>query len=319
MKALTFSSFGESDVLEYIEIPNPQLKQDEILVEMKAIGLNFADVYRRKGNYHLKGNPPFIAGYEGAGIVVDANNHPEFKVGDRVAFADVPFANAELVAVNVNHIIPLSESISFEIAASVLLQGLTAHYLATHSHKTAKGETVLIHAVAGGVGQILTQISKLFGATVIGLTSSAEKAKIGFEQGADHVFLYSEDWKSQVFKVVPNGVDAVYDSIGSTLMESFEVTKECGQVVFFGMAGGNPAPVDPRMLMDSSKTLTGGDLWSYLNSKEERIKRATQLFNWITEGKIKLSEPTSFKLSEGKLAHDFLESRKSTGKIILIP
>ncbi|OIV43152.1 quinone oxidoreductase family protein [Flavobacterium johnsoniae] len=319
MKALTFSSFGNSDVLEYIEIPAPQLKSDDILVEMKAIGLNFADVYRRKGNYHLKGNPPFIAGYEGAGIVVDANNHPEYKACDRVAFADVPFANAELVAVNINHVLPLPETISFETAASVLLQGLTAHYLATDSHKTVKGETVLIHAVAGGVGQILTQISKLLGANVIGLTSSAEKAKVGYDQGADHVFLYNEDWKSKIFEIAPNGVDVVYDSIGSTLAESFEVTKERGQVVFFGMAGGDPAPVDPRMLMDGSKTLTGGDLWSYLNSKEERIKRANQLFNWITEGKIKLSEPTSFKLSEGKLAHDYLESRKSTGKIILIP
>jgi len=319
MKALTFSTFGDSDVLEYIEIPNPELKSDEILVEMKAIGLNFADVYRRKGNYHLKGNPPFIAGYEGAGIVVDANNHPEYKVGDRVAFADVPFANAELVAVNTNHVLPLPEAISFETAASILLQGLTAHYLATDSHKTAKGETILIHAVAGGVGQILTQISKFLGANVIGLTSSSDKAKVAFEQGADHVFLYNNDWKSDVLKIIPNGVDIVYDSIGSTLMDSFEVTKECGQVVFFGMAGGDPAPVDPRMLMDGSKTLTGGDLWSYLNSKEERIKRANQLFQWIIEGKITLSTPTSFKLSEGKLAHDYLESRKSTGKIILIP
>ncbi|TDW47183.1 NADPH2:quinone reductase [Flavobacterium sp. 270] len=319
MKALTFSSFGNSDVLEYIEIPNPQLKNAEILVEMKAIGLNFADVYRRKGNYHLKGNPPFIAGYEGAGIVVDANNNPEFKVGDRVAFADAPFANAELVAVNINHVLPLPEAISFEVAASILLQGLTAHYLATDSHKTQKGETVLIHAVAGGVGQFLTQISKLLGTKVIGLTSSSEKAKVALEQGADHVLLYNEDWKSELFKINPKGVDVVYDSIGNTLATSFEVTKECGQVVFFGMAGGDPEPVDPRMLMDGSKTLTGGDLWSYLNSKEERIKRANQLFDWIIEGKITLLPPTTFKLSEGKLAHDYLESRKSTGKIILIP
>jgi NADPH2:quinone reductase len=319
MKALTFSSFGDSSVLEYLEIPNPQLKEDEILVEMKAIGLNFADVYRRKGNYHLKGNPPFIAGYEGAGIVVDANNHSEFKIGDRVAFADVPFANAELVAVNVNHVLPLPKAISFETAAAILLQGLTAHYLATDSHKTTKGETVLIHAVAGGVGQFLTQISNLLGAKVIGLTSSSEKAKVAIEQGADHVFLYDEDWKSDVFKTISNGVDVVYDSIGSTLMDSFEVTKECGQVVFFGMAGGDPDFINPRMLMDTSKTLTGGDLWSYLNSKEERMKRANQLFTWIIEGKITLSTPTSFKLSEGKLAHDYLESRKSTGKIILIP
>jgi NADPH2:quinone reductase len=319
MKALTFSKFGDSDVLEYIEIPVPILKTDEILVEMKAIGLNFADVYRRKGNYHLVGNPPFIAGYEGAGIVVDANGSSQFKIGDRVAFADVPFANAELVAVPLEHVIPLPKNISFEIAATILLQGLTAHYLTTDSHKTQKGETVLVHASAGGVGQFLTQISKLLGAKVIGLTSSDEKAKVSKQNGADKVFLYSEDWKKQVFDFSPNGVDVVYDSIGSTLNDSFEVTKECGQVVFFGMAGGDPELVNPRMLMDTSKTLTGGDLWSYLISKEERIKRAHQLFDWISNDDITIAAPTVFKLSEGKLAHDYLESRKSTGKIILIP
>jgi NADPH2:quinone reductase len=318
MKALTFTTFGDSDVLEYIDIPTPILKKNEILVEMRAIGLNFADVYRRKGNYHLKGNPPFIAGYEGAGVVVDSNN-TKFNVGDRIAFADVPFANAELVAVPLEHVIPLPDAISFETAATILLQGLTAHYLATNSHKTQKGETVLIHASAGGVGQFLTQISKLLGATVIGLTSSASKAEIALKNGANKVFLYSEDWKSKVLSYCPNGVDVVYDSVGSTLSDSFEVTKTCGQVVFFGMAGGDPDFINPRMLMDTSKTLTGGDLWSYLTSKKQRIKRAHQLFDWISSNKITIAAPTTFKLSEGKKAHDFLESRKSTGKIILIP
>jgi NADPH2:quinone reductase len=318
MKALTFSTFGDSDVLNYIEVQNPVLKEDEILVKMQAIGLNFADVYRRKGNYHLIGSPPFIAGYEGAGVVVDSNNS-EFRIGDRIAFADVPLANAELVAVPLSKVIPLPDSISFETAATILLQGLTAHYLATDSHKTQKGETVLIHASAGGVGQFLTQISKLLGATVVGLTSSASKAEMALKNGADKVFLYTADWKNQVLTFCSNGVDVVYDSVGSTLSDSFEVTKECGQVVFFGMAGGDPAFINPRMLMDTSKTLTGGDLWSYLTSKEERIKRVHQLFDWISSNQITIAKPTVFKLSEGRKAHDFLESRKSTGKIILIP
>lgn len=319
MKALTFSTFGNSDVLEYKEIKDPVLQKGDLLVEMKAIGLNFADVYRRKGNYHLKGEPPFIAGYEGAGIVKDNNNNPAFKIGDRVAFADVPFANAELVAVPVTHAIPVPESISLEMAASVLLQGLTAHYLATDSHKTQPRETVLIHACAGGVGQILTQISKLFGAKVIGLTSSENKKEYALAQGADAVFLYNEDWKAKVLEFTSAGVDVVYESIGSTLQDSFDVTKVRGQVVFYGMSGGDPAFVNPRMLMDTSKTLTGGDLWDHLTSKEERIKRANQLFDWIIDKKIIINEPAIFKLSEGKQAHDFLESRKSMGKIIMIP
>lgn len=235
-------------------------------------------IYR--GTHHL------LLGYEGAGVVVQTNNHTEFTIGDRVAFADVPFANAEFVAVPVSNVIPLPETISFTTAATILLQGLTAHYLATDSHKTKTGETVLIHASAGGVGQFLTQISKLLGATVIGLTSSTEKAVIADKNGADAVFLYSEDWKAQVLSVCPTGVDVVYDSIGSTLSDSFEVTKNGGQVVFFGMAGGDPDFVNPRMLMDTSKTLTGGDLWSYLTSREERIKRAQQLFDWISTNQI---------------------------------
>jgi NADPH2:quinone reductase len=142
---------------------------------------------------------------------------------------------------------------------------------------------------------------------------------MALKAGADKVFLYSEDWKNQVLSFCPNGVDVVYDSVGSTLSDSFEVTKDRGQVVFFGMAGGDPDFINPRMLMDTSKTLTGGDLWSYLTSQDERIKRAHQLFDWISNDKIKITPPTVFKLSEGKKAHDFLESRKSTGKIILIP
>jgi NADPH2:quinone reductase len=319
MKALTFSAFGGSDVLEYLDIPAPELRSDEVLVEMKAIGLNYADIYRRKGNYHLKGNPPYIAGYEGAGVVIDANNNGEFKPGDRVGFADVPFANAEMVAVPVSHAIPLPGTISFEMAASILLQGLTAHYLATDSHKTKSGETVLIHACAGGVGLLLTQISKLLGAKVLGLTSSDNKAGVAMKYGVDNVFLYNNDWKKEVLSLCPDGVDAVYDSIGSTLTESFAVTKKCGQVVFFGMAGGDPDLVDPRMLMDTSKTLTGGDLWNYLISKEERIKRANQLFQWIDNKDLTIQQPTIFKLSDGRQAHVLLESRQSTGKIIFVP
>lgn len=319
MKALTFSEFGNSNVLEYKEVADPVLQPCEVLVQMKTIGLNFADIYRRKGNYHLKGNPPYIAGYEGVGVVIDTNNNTAFNIGDRVAFADVPFANAELVAVPSTHAITLPEDISFETASAVLLQGLTAHYLATDSHKTQKGEIVLIHASAGGVGQLLTQISKLLGAKVIGLTSTERKKEVSLRQGADTVFLYGEDWKSKVMEYCRDGVDVVYDSVGSTLHDSIDVTKIRGQVVFFGMAGGDPLLVDPKKLMDSSKTITGGDLWNYLTSKEERKLRANQLFGWIRNKEIIVMPPTTFKLSEGKKAHDFLESRKSTGKIILIP
>ncbi len=318
MKALTLSTFGGSDVLEYKNVPNPVLKAGEILVEMKAIGLNYADIMRRSGIYPLRGNAPYINGYEGAGMVKESLN-ASYKIGDRVAFTDVPFANAELVAVSDEHIIPLPDDISFEAAAASLLQGLTAQYLTADSHKIKPGETALVHASAGGVGQLLIQICKLLGAKVIGLTSSESKKQISLSLGADAVFLYNEDWQLEVLDICPEGVDVVYDSIGSTMEGSLAVTKVLGQIVFFGMAGGSLNLGNPLLIIANSKTITGGDLWNYLTSKEERIKRTAELFGWIKEKKITISEPTKFKLSEGKQAHDFLESRKSTGKIIMIP
>jgi NADPH2:quinone reductase len=319
MKALTFSSFGNSDVLEYKEINNPVLKEDEILVEMKAIGLNFADLMRRNGNYSIRGNLPYINGYEGAGIVSDNNNHSDYKPGDRVAFADVPLSNAELVAVPVTHAIPLPSDISFETAASVLLQGLTAQYLTSDSHKIKCGEWAVIHTSAGGVGQLLIQICKLLGARVISLASSEDKKDICLSLGAEVALLYKEDWKSKVLKICPDGVDVVFDSIGTTIGDSLAVTKTFGQVVFFGLSGGRFDVGNPLDLMGQSRTITGGDLWNYLISKQERIKRSTQLFEWIRTYQLRVSDPAKFRLSEGKKAYDLMESRKSTGKIIMIP
>jgi len=321
MKALVFETFGGPEVLQYKEIADPIITTNEVLVRTKAIGLNFADIYRRKGNYHLAGQPPFILGYEGAGVVekVGANIH-NIQVGDRIAFADVPFANAEFVAVPLDKVILLPNEISFETAAAVLLQGLTAQYLVTDSYAIQPGDTVLIHAAAGGVGQNLIQMAKLKGANVIGLTSSKEKAKVAYAIGADQVLLYEEPWVQKV-KENTNGLGAhvVYESVGSTLLDSLEATKIGGTVVFFGMSGGDPVAVDPRLLMDTSKTLTGGDLWNVLTSFEERKIRSQQLFEWITEGLIKIAEPTIFALQDGAQAHVLLESRKSIGKILLQP
>lgn len=320
MKALVFDQFGGPEVLEYREINDPVIGPDDILLEMKAIGLNFADVYRRKGNYHLEGKPPYILGYEGAGTVKKRGSQVSgVSVGDRVAFADVPAANAELVAVPSEKAIPIPEGVTYESAASLLLQGLTAHYLTKDSYAINKGDVALVHAAAGGVGQLLIQIIKRLGGKVIGLTSSEEKRQVALSAGADLVFLYNDSWTESVLNETAwLGVDVVYESVGSTLMDSFEVTRIGGTVVFFGMAGGDPVSIDPRMLMDTSKTLTGGDLWNVLTSHEERVKRSGELFEWIKEGSLKITE-TSFSLSDGAKAHEYLESRKSSGKILLIP
>lgn len=316
-----FDQFGSSDVLYYGDSAKPELSPEDVLVETKAIGMNFADVYRRKGNYHIDGEPPYVLGYEGAGVVVEVGSKiSDIKVGDRIAFADVPYANAQMVAVPYDKAIPLPDAISFEVGASLLLQGLTAQYLSRDSYRIKEGDLVLIHAVAGGVGQILTQLAKHERAIVIGLTSSESKREKALANGAGEVFLYHDDWLQQVLDYSGgNGVNVAYDSVGSTLMDSFRATQTCGTVVFYGMAGGDPEKIDPRMLMDTSKTLVGGDLWHHVTCREERIQRASQLFRLISDGELRVNVCKKFKLSEGKLAHDYLESRKSVGKVLLIP
>lgn len=323
MKALAFDRFGGPEVLALRDVPDPAPQPGHAVVRMKAIGLNFADVYRRRGNYHLAGEPPWIAGYEGAGVVESAGESPfqvaPFQVGDRVGFADSPFANAELVSVPFDKLIPLPEDIPFETAAALLLQGLTAQYLTRDSHPLRRGESALVHAAAGGVGLLLVQIAKALGAHVLGVTSSAAKAQAVLDAGADAVALDSQDWVAAARDLAAGGVDIAYDSVGSTLMRSFEAVRTGGHVVFYGMAGGDPPLVDPRMLMDTSKRLTGGDLWNVLRTAEDRRSRAAELFGWVRAGSLKVQIAARFPLAEGAAAHALLESRQSSGKVLLIP
>jgi NADPH2:quinone reductase len=319
MKALVFDRFGGAEVLEIREIPDPAPTPGHAIVRMEAIGLNFADVYRRRGNYHLVGEPPWIAGYEGAGVIESVGGEGPFRPGARVGFADSPFANAEKVSVPFDKLIPLPGGISFETAAASLLQGLTAQYLTRDSHRLRRGESMLVHAAAGGVGLLLVQIAGALGARVLGVTSSKAKAWAVLDAGADEVAMTGEDWVGAAHALAPGGVDVAYDSIGSTLTRSFEAVRTGGHVVFYGMAGGDPPLVDPRMLMDTSKSLTGGDLWNVLRTAEDRRGRAAELFGWILEGALKVHVAARFPLAEGAAAHAFLESRQSSGKVLLIP
>lgn len=188
MRALTFSRFGGPEVLEIRELPDPAPRPGQAVVRLEAIGLNFADIYRRQGRYHLAGEPPWVAGYEGAGVVESLEGEPEdsrLVVGARVGFADSPFANAEKVAVAFDRLLPLPADISSERAAAVLLQGLTAQYLTRDSHPLAAGETAVVHAAAGGVGLLLLAVGRLLGARMLGLTSSAAKAEAALAAGAE--------------------------------------------------------------------------------------------------------------------------------------
>ena len=323
MRALTFSRFGGPEVLEWREVPDPALTPGHAVVRTRAIGLNFADVYRRRGAYHLAGQPPYIAGYEAAGVIesIAPGASEDLRPGQRVAFADVPFANAELVQAPVERLVPLPDNVSFETAAASMLQGLTAQYLTADSHPLAAGERAVVHSAAGGVGSLLVQICRVRGAVPLALVSSESKRALALELGAEAAFTYEPGWPDAIRRLTPDGrgADVAFDAVGRTLMESFAAVRTGGHVVFYGMAGGDPPPVDPRMLMDTSKRLTGGDLWNVLTSGAERRRRSAELFGWIRSGRVKVSIWATFPLSRGAEAHRALEGRGTTGKILLIP
>ncbi|MEG1502959.1 MAG: zinc-binding dehydrogenase [Enterococcus sp.] len=317
MNALYFEKFGDREVLQYGKIQRPKIKQDEILVKTEYIGLNFADIYRRRGEYYIEKHIPYINGYEAAGVVeaVGAKVKNQ-QIGETVLFVDVPFANAEYVAVPSDRAIRLPATIDSKLAASVGLQGLTADFLAHDLGQNIRDEKVFITGISGGVGQLLSQILIADGLAVYGSASSAEKKSLALAHGVREVFPSREtDWVESV----EGQFATVYDGVGSTLPQSLDLLKHRGKVVFFGMAGGDPIKVDPVTLMSESKSLLTGDLWDYLTSYQERKLRSERLFNYFEQGKIKISEPTVFSLADGKAAHEFLEIGKSIGKVLLKP
>ncbi|OOG54019.1 alcohol dehydrogenase [Rhodanobacter sp. B05] len=318
MHALLFDEFGGPEVLHWGERPDPLPAAGQALVRMRSVGLNFADVYRRNGNYHLSGTAPWILGYEGAGVIETAAvGDTSFPVGTRVGFADMAQANAELVAVDIDKLIPLPDDITFDTAAATLLQGLTAQYLVTDSYRVGHGDVAVVHATAGGVGQLLVQMLKALGATVLGVASSATKRAAVLAAGADAACGYG-DLLAQVKQLsAGRGADVVYDSVGRTLGDSLAAARIGGTVVFYGMAAGDPDPVDPRLLMDRSLTLTGGDLWNVLTSAPIRRERAAALFAQIRAGQLQPNIAARFALSDGAKAHAYLESREAIGKVLL--
>ncbi|MGH8078392.1 MAG: alcohol dehydrogenase catalytic domain-containing protein, partial [Lysobacter sp.] len=216
MRALVFEQFGGPEVLHLREVSDPVPASGEVLVRTRAIGLNFADIYRRQGHYHLAGDPPWIAGYEAAGDVVSAPADSGFAPGDRVAFADSPYANAELVAVAADRLILLPDGIDYDTAAALLLQGLTAQYLIRDSHPLRADQSVLVHAAAGGVGQLLVQLAVATGARVLALASTPEKAAVAAAAGAHATVTYADNWVAAAHVFGDGGVDVVYDSVGRT-------------------------------------------------------------------------------------------------------
>lgn len=317
MKALYFEHFGASEVLQYGELPQPEIGESDVLVKVEYIGLNFADIYRRRGDYHIEKHTPYINGYEGAGVIeaIGANVTNQ-QVGETVLFVDVPFANAEYVAVPSEQAIRLPAGIDSKLAASIGLQGMTADFLAPDLGKNTPGEKAFITGISGGVGQVLSQMLVADEIEVYGSASSTEKQALALSHGVKQVFPSRENsW----VETVEGQFATAYDGVGSTIQQSLDLIKHRGKVVFFGMAGGDPVKIDPVALMSESKSILTGDLWDYLTSYEERKIRSERLFSYFAKGQIEISEPTIFSLSEGKQAHEFLETGKSIGKVLLKP
>lgn len=322
MKAVRVHAIGEPEVLQYEPVPIPQPQAGEVRVKIEAAGVNYIDTYQRSGLYHVP--LPFTPGQEAAGIV-DAVGAgvTEVKPGDRVAYAGALGAYAEYALAPAWRVVPVPTAVNTQLAAAVMLQGMTAHYLACDTFPLKPGDTALVHAAAGGVGLLLTQIAKMRGARVIGTVSTQEKAVLAKQMGADHVILYTEtDFEGAVKELTEGkGVDVVYDSVGKTTFEkSLNCLRPRGYLVLFGQSSGPVPPFDPQVLnAKGSLFLTRPTLAHYTLTRDELLRRANDLFTWMQAGKLHVRIDRTFSLADVAQAHRTLQSRTTKGKILLIP
>jgi NADPH2:quinone reductase len=322
MKAVRVHITGGPEVLQFEEMALPEPKAGEVRVKIHAAGVNYIDTYQRSGLYQVP--RPFTLGQEAAGVV-DAlgADVTEVQIGERVAYASALGAYAEYALVPAWRLVHVPQEISAHQAAAVMLQGMTAHYLACDTFPLKPGDTALVHAAAGGVGLLLTQIAKLRGARVIGTVSTEDKALLAKQNGADEVILYTEtDFESVVKQLTDGkGVDVVYDSVGKTTFDkSLNCLRPRGVMVLFGASSGPVPPFDPQVLnAKGSLFLTRPMLAHYTANRAELLQRANDLFDWMRAGKLHVRIDRTFPLHAAADAHRALQSRATKGKILLIP
>lgn len=323
MKAIQISNTGGPEVLEYVDAPDPSsAAAGQALVEVQAIGVNYTDVYTRSG-LNPPASLPTVLGLEAAGVVSEIGEGvTEVAVGDLVAYSGVPRSYAEKVVAPSASLVKLPEGLDAEVGAAAMLQGMTAHYLAHSSYPLKQGDTALVHAGAGGVGLILTQMAKALGAQVISTVSTAAKAQLSKEAGADYVINYVEQDFEEEVKSITNGagIEVAYDSVGqSTFDKSIACLKPRGYMVLYGQASGPVPPVPVAVLNAKSLFLTRPGLAHYTQTREELLQRAGDVLGWVRDGKLKLHIHGTFPLSDAAEAHRQLEGRATTGKLLLIP
>jgi NADPH:quinone reductase len=322
MKAIRVHQPGGPEVLKLEAVPDPRPAAGEALVRLEAIGVNYIEVYQRTGQYRLP--LPFTPGTEGAGRVVELGpDVTGLKVGDRVASVNLKGAYAELALASVERLVVLPESIDVKLAAAVMLQGMTAHYLTVSTYPLTSESHCLIHAAAGGTGLLLCQIAKLRGARIIGTVSTPEKAALATGAGANDVVLYTrQNFVEEVRRLTGGrGVHVVYDSVGkSTFDGSLDSLRPRGMMVLFGQSSGPVPPVDPQVLNSKgSLYLTRPTSAHYTATREELSGRATDLFRWIADGSLTVRIDRTYPLAEAAKAHAALEGRQTAGKVLLIP
>ena len=311
MHAVVFERNGGPEVLEYKEVPDPPPSDGQVLVDVEAAGINYRDIYERHGGGYGS-EPPAVIGVEGAGSVTES--------GERVAWVGVPGSYAERVAADSAQLVPVPEGISAEKAAAALLQGMTAHYLANDSYAIEEGDWVVVHAAAGGVGLLLTQLSKLRGGRVIATTSTEEKAALAREAGADEVIGY-DGFAERVLELTSGeGAAAVYDGVGrATFLEGFKALRPFGRMILYGSSSGQPEPLNVPMLAPAgSLYVQRPTLATYTRTPELLRERAGQLFDLMAAGKLDVRIGARYPLAEARRAHEDLEARKTTGKLVLL-
>lgn len=322
MKAIQIHETGGPEVLTLAELPIPQPGPGQVLIRVEATGVNFVEIYFRKGTY--KAALPFIPGSEASGTVEELGpGVTGFAPGDAVASASVIGSYAEYALVPAAQLIKTPQGISHEQAAAAMLQGMTAHYLAYSTYPLKAGETALVHAGAGGVGLLLTQIAARIGVRVLTTVSTAEKAELSREAGASEVILYSEqDFEAEVKRITGGkGVDVVYDSVGKTTFDqSLNCLRPRGLLALFGAASGPVPPFDLAQLNSKgSLYITRPSMWHYVATRAELEWRANEVLNWVAGGQLKLRMEHIYPLAEAGQAQADMEARKTTGKILLEP
>jgi len=323
MRAVLVQETGGPDVLVVQDLPTPEPGPGELRVDVAAAGVNYIDVYYRTGAYPLQ--TPFIVGSEGAGVVSAVGDGVTgFQVGDHVAWAMVPGAGyAEQVIVPAGRAVPVPAGIDDETAGAVLLQGMTAQYLTRSTYPAQAGETALVHAAAGGVGLLLTQVLSTRGVRVIGTTSTDDKAALAREAGAAEVIRYDrEDVAREVSRITEGGgVDVVYDGVGRATFEgSIDSLRPRGMFVLYGAASGPVASVAPDVLHSKgSLFFTRPTLAHYAAGRAELLERAREVFAWVASGKLSVRVGARYSLEQAQQAHQDLESRRTTGKSLIIP